>query len=115
MHPNVARLMTVKQYEQRSEPWYEVRKSLLTASDCASALDIPHYPSCKQSSRLELLKKKKYPEHFPFFTNAAMQFGIDYEDEARIKFEEATGEKVHEFGLILHPTIQWLGGKLYLL
>ena len=112
LHPNVARLLNVKQYAQRSEEWDDIRKGLLTASDVASALDIKPYETFSGSPRLELLKKKVYPERFPFVTNKAMQYGIDNEDSVRIKFEEKTGEQVLEFGLVVHPTIPWLAGTI---
>lgn len=111
MHPQVEHLLNMTQYEQRSPEWYEVRKGLLTASDVAAALNIPAFNSFKGSSRLELLKKKKYPERFPFFTNAAMEHGVKYESESIQKYEEVSGEKVLEFGLIVHPDIPWLGAS----
>jgi YqaJ-like viral recombinase domain len=38
-------------------------------------------------------------------------FGSRYEDEARQYFELVTGEKVVEFGLLLHPDNPWLAAS----
>ena len=58
VHPRVAALAGRTQYEQRTPPWYEVRKCMLTASDAYAALDIPCYENFKGSTRRDLLRKK---------------------------------------------------------
>ena len=44
-------------------------------------------------------------------TTAAMQWGIDHEDDARTAYEAHTGEVVDLAGFILHPSIPWLGAS----
>lgn len=110
MHPKVATLFQCKQYEQRTPEWYEVRKTLLTASDVAAALDVKPYESYKGSPRAELLRRKSQPES-GFTGNMFTAHGVKYEDEARVKYEATSGETVHEFGLLLHPELPWLGAS----
>lgn len=108
MHPKVSKLLTQEQYQQRTPEWYEVREGMLTASDVAAALDIKPYESYRGSPRKELLKKKL--EKTPF-SNMFTAHGNEYEDVARRKFEDATGESVLEFGLLVHPEHKWLGAS----
>lgn len=102
-------LLLRKQYVQRSPEWYQVRESMLTASDVAAALDIKPFPSFKGSAREELLRKKTTASGA--FSNRFTVHGTIHEDEARQKYEQMTGAKVLEFGLLVHPQHTWLGAS----
>lgn len=108
MHPRTRSLLERKQWAQRTPEWYEVRRSLLTASDVASALDIKPFASYKGSPRADLLKKKL--ENKPF-SNLFTLHGQKYEDEARDLMAAALGEQVIDFGLLVHPTHTWLAAS----
>jgi len=43
--------------------------------------------------------------------NIATEHGVRFEDEALEKYMERTGEKALLFGLIPHPTIDWIGAS----
>ena len=45
------------------------------------------------------------------FVNAAMQWGIDQESQARMAYEARTGAIVEEVGFIHHPALEWVGGS----
>lgn len=107
-HPKVADLLTRRQWAQRTPEWYEIRRSLLTASDVAGALDIKPYASYRGSPRTDLLKKKL--ENKPF-SNMFTAHGQKYEDEARDMMVAALGEHVLDFGLLVHPAHPWLAAS----
>jgi len=108
MHPKVADLLKRPQWEQRTPAWYEVRRTLLTASDVSSALDVKPYASYKGSPRADLLKKKL--ENKPF-SNMFTLHGQRYEDEAKDMMASVLGEKVLDFGLLIHPEHTWLAAS----
>tara|TARA_B100000927_G_C16422240_1_gene451862 strand:- start:255 stop:1040 length:786 start_codon:yes stop_codon:yes gene_type:complete len=105
MHPQVEKLLKLPQYEQRSPEWYAARKGKLTASDVPTVLGENHYKSPFQL-HLDKLGMGK-----PFTGNEATRWGQHYEDIAIAKYEQVYNKKNHEFGLIPHPTIPWLGGS----
>lgn len=92
---------------QRTEPWYEKRRQHITASLIASICGDNPY-----ESRVAALKKKVGCEP-PFRGNKATEHGNFYEDIAIRKFEETTGEKVLEFGLLesLREGEEYLAGS----
>lgn len=90
---------------QKSEEWLNQRKTMLTASDAATAIGKNKYETP------DGLLLKKCGLGVPFFGNEATRHGEKYEDEARILYEERYGEVVHEIGLVAHPTEPWLGGS----
>jgi putative phage-type endonuclease len=107
--PAVQRLLAQEQYQQRTPQWYAVRDTMLTASDVAAALDIKPFDSFSGSPRKELLKKKLSPT--AHFSNAFTAHGNQYEDVARCIYEERSGRKVLEFGLLVHAELKWLGAS----
>lgn len=109
LHPKAAALLAREQWEQRTPAWYAVRKRLLTASDVASALDIPPYPSYRGSSRAELLGRKR--ARTAFSSNMFTAHGQKYEDEARGLLEAALSERVEDVGLVKHASLDWLGAS----
>ena len=108
MHPKVIELLTRRQWAQRTPEWYEIRRTLLTASDVAGALEIKPFASYKGSPRADLLVKKL--ENKPF-GNMFTAHGQKYEDEARDMMASVLGEDVIDFGLLVHPTLPWLAAS----
>jgi len=107
MHPRVQELLAKgPQAEQRSIEWFELRGTMLTASDVASALGKNHFKSA-EALLLDKCgyKKKEGP-------NANTQRGIDLEPMVRDLYDARTGSKTHEFGLEQHPVHKWLGGSV---
>ncbi len=102
----VKRLQQIPQPEQRSPEWYEMRHSMLSASDWGSILGMSKYGGGKNQVLV-----KKCCDDVPFFTNAAMQWGIKYEAVAIQIYEHRNGVQVIEFGCIRHPTIHHLGAS----
>lgn len=101
----VIRLMDIPQPEQRSSEWYIFRDSMLTASDWGTILGMNHYSNPNQ------LLLKKCGKDIPFPSNAAIDWGVKYEDVAVQIYEKRNSEKILLFGCIRHPTINFLGAS----
>ena len=104
MHPTVKDLIEKHYEDQRSEAWYKLRNTMLTASDAAAAIGENPY-----EKPLDLIYKKC--GLVKFTGNNATAHGIKYEDEARVKYENEYNEKVHELGLCQHKIHDWLGAS----
>ena len=125
-----------KMPEQRTLPWYEFRKSRLTASPAAAYLLITDYEYnlsenniiCLDTQGTKLKKEwigKKHCNCFnsykheirqqvapdPWTTSAFMEHGVKYESIIRDIYEATENKKVLEFGIMPHPTINWLAAS----
>ena len=107
-HPKVVELLKCEQWEQRKPEWYERRKTLITASDCAGALGIPAFCGQRGDIRAELIKSKC---HNVFKGNMFTRHGCENEDMVRDRAMAVLGMKVLEFGLLVHPQLAWLGAS----
>lgn len=104
MDPKVAALIQKDYDAQKSEQWLQLRNTMLTASDAATAIGWNPYEKPK-----DLIVKKC--GHNKFTGNEATRWGERFEDEARDKYCDMTGEVSHEIGLAQHPKYPWLGGS----
>lgn len=100
----VIQLRNMYQPAQRSPEWYEMRNSMLTASDWGTVLGHNTY-----SNRDQVLLKKCGQDNF--ITNQAIQWGVKYEMVATMIYELRNNIKVLEFGVLRHPTIPFLGAS----
>lgn len=99
-------LLTVNQPVQRSLEWFEMRKGMCTASDICAILGEGKY-----KSRNDIILKK-CGKGKPFTGNKYTMHGQIYEDVAIGIYESRHNYiKVHEFGLIAHPTVSCLGAS----
>ena len=100
----VIRLKNIFQPEQKSKEWYEMRNTMLTASDWGTILGENHYSTPNQ-----VLLKKCGDD--AFFTNAAMKWGNKYESVAVLIYEYRNNVEILEFGCLKHPFISFLGAS----
>ena len=98
----IDRVKNAPQYAQRTPEWYEVRRSLMTASVVSSALGIKPFASFTGDVRREAIVNAV---HRKFKGNVATRHGVKYEDSVREKFDEIMGKKTKEYGLIIHKDI----------
>lgn len=105
LREQVCRLMEIPQPEQRSAEWYEFRDSMLTASDWGTILGMNPY------SNSNSLLLKKCGKDVPFPSNAAIDWGVKYEEVAVKIYERRNEVEILEFGCIRHPTIDYLGAS----
>ena len=94
--------------DQRSPEWYAIRLGKWTASSFAALMADP-----KTETFSGIVKDKAWErltgEPTDFYCNAAMQHGIDYEDEARGWYEFETGRMVEQVGFLVHPALPTVG------
>lgn len=93
---------------QRTTEWYEKRNNHVTASLMASVCNANPY------DRRSNAFKKKTGAGVPFTGNAATRHGNYYEQEAIEKYEERTGQKSLDFGLLesINDNEEFLAGRL---
>ncbi len=92
---------------QRTPEWYEARNTMITASDFAQALGCGKFGTQKQFYQ----KKCGYEEiSFDSFS-APLKWGVKYEPVACDAYAHKNGVTMHEFGLLRHPDIPWVGAS----
>jgi len=98
-------LKELKLPDQRSEEWYKIRESILTASSLADAIGEGHF-----STREELLLQKCGGPRgeVPF---SIVEWGVMYEPVATSFYEKLNNLTVLEFGLVPHPEFKIFGAS----
>jgi len=100
-------LRTLPKIEQRTPAWYDARQTLITASDFAQALGDGKFGTQKQ-----LIQKKCGFEEDHFNNSApALKWGCMLEDVACTIYAQRNGMVVHDFGLLRHPEISFVGAS----
>jgi len=98
-------LKELKLPDQRSEEWYKIRESILTASSLADAIGEGHF-STKEDL---LLQKCGGPRgEVPF---SIVEWGVMYEPVATTFYEKLNNLTVLEFGLVPHPEFKIFGAS----
>ena len=92
---------------QRSPEWFAARCGSLGASQLADALAKTKsgWGASRANLRAKLVVERLTGQQEESFTSAAMQWGVDKEEEARTAYSFLTGRNVVEVGLYKHPTI----------
>ena len=101
----VLKLLEIVQHPQRSKEWFAERHNKLTSSDVDTILGNNKY------SKPEEVLFKKCGLGKPFLGNEATRHGQKYETEAIKLYCERNNKKSLSFGLLPHPTIEWLAGS----
>lgn len=97
-------LLAAEYAEQRSQEWLDLRDNMITASDVASAIGENHYESVDAFIKKKVLRTK-------WAGNAATAHGTLLEPMVRALYDERTGRRSHEIGLVRHRTHHWLGAS----
>lgn len=92
--------------EQRTEEWYKMRETMLTASSLADALGKGHFKT-KES----LLIDKSSKDPLPYISNDIIEWGVKYEQVATTFYEKINNVNVLEFGLVPHPEFKIFGAS----
>lgn len=102
-------MITIHDVAQRSPEWLALRLGRFTAS-CAAELmskeDSAAYLGLVQDVAWERLTGQRAGD---VYVNAAMQYGIDVEPEARLWYEMDTGVSVREVGFVTNDAIESVG------
>lgn len=99
--------------EQRTDAWFAMRAGKATSSRVAAltAKTKNGWGASRRNTIAELVAERLSGACQDGFCNAAMQWGIDHEDDARRAYMERTGELVEEVAFIPHPEIEWAGAS----
>ena len=100
----VRELLAATYAEQRSEEWLAERENMITASDVASALGENRYESPESFIKKKVLRTQ-------WAGNAATAHGTLLEPLVRDLYDQRTGRKSHEIGIVRHKDYPWLGGS----
>ena len=101
----VKQLMKLPQPEQRSQAWYDMRYNMITASDIGAIIGYSKY-----QNRMKILRKKCGLGP-PFTGNFHTRHGQMFEPIATDIYATRNFTTVHEFGLIQHPKISFIGAS----
>lgn len=93
--------------EQRSESWYAARCGSLGASQLNEALATTKsgWGVSRENLKNRIIAERLTGVPAETYQNAAMQWGVDQEDNARTAYEASRGVFVQEMGIALHPTL----------
>ena len=99
--------------EQRSEDWFAQRVGKVTASALykVMARTKTGYGADRANYHAQLVAERLTGRPADSFSNAAMQWGIEQEAEARRVYSEMIGEAVAEIGFVDHPTLEMVGAS----
>lgn len=99
--------------EQRTEEWYAARLGKVTASRVADivAKTKTGYSTSRANYMAELICERLTGVRGDFYMNAAMQWGVEKEPEARAVYEAQTGALVTEVGFTPHNLIESAGAS----
>ena len=101
------RLLDLPKMEQRTPIWYEARQTMITASDFAQALGKGKFGTQKQFFQ----KKCGYEKDSFDMFKAALCWGVMFESVAADAYAYYNKCKLYEFGLLRHPTLDWVGAS----
>lgn len=101
------KICMIPKVEQRSDEWYNIRKSLITASDFAQALG-----KGKFGTTTDFYKNKcGYEDNNIDMSIPALQWGVRYEEVANMFYKMKMNVDVYEFGILKHPDISYVGAS----
>ena len=97
--------------EQRSEAWFQARLGKVTASAVADVLAKTKtgVSASRGNYLIKLAIQRVTSQSEESYTNDAMQWGIDNEDQARVAYEIASGKFVDQVGFVDHEIIDGFG------
>lgn len=100
-------------HEQRTDDWFSDRLGKVTASAVykVMARTKTGYGADRANYAAQLVTERLTGTKADSFTNAAMQWGIDTEAQARAAYEFHLGYTVSETGFHPHPTISMFGAS----
>lgn len=93
--------------EQNTPEWHQARCGSLGASSVAEALAKTKsgWGAGRKNTKARLVAERLTGSSPETYTNAAMQWGNDHEDDARVNYGFAQNVDVAQIGLVRHPTI----------
>lgn len=98
---------------QGTPEWFAQRLGHVTASRMSDVLAKGKAGEAvtRQKYRMQIIAERVSGRVAESFTSAAMEWGVEQEKFARIRYEADTGYFVDEAEFCFHPTIKWLGAS----
>jgi putative phage-type endonuclease len=96
-------MQIIKDVEQGSEEWLQMRLGCITASKMADLMSNGRGSKPSKTAEtymMKLIAERLTGESEPFFENAAMKWGTETEDQARAMYELNEGVDVEEVAFI---------------
>jgi len=93
--------------QQRSDEWYVMRHSLLSASNIWMALSTPARRNSLILEKCEPINKNRGP----IGLNSSLHWGQKYEPLAQMYYEQMYNATIKEYGCIKHSSIDFLGAS----
>lgn len=105
--------MEAENFVQGSVEWLQSRCGKVTASRLADVMAKTRngYGASRANYLAQLVAERLTGTPADSFTNAAMQWGIETEPQARREYEFTSNVEVVEAGFILHPAIPYAGAS----
>jgi len=99
--------------EQRTDDWFKARLGKVTASRVADVMAKTKTgpAASRQNYAAQLILERLTGEKADSFTNAAMQWGIDTEAEAKAAYAFRNDVAVQDVGFVDHPTVAMSGAS----
>jgi putative phage-type endonuclease len=99
--------------EQRTDDWFAARAGRVTASSLykVMARTKTGYGADRANYHAQLVAERLTGRPADSFSNAAMQWGVDQEANAREAYSALIGDSVAEIGFVNHPAIEWTGAS----
>lgn len=106
-------MIALPEMEQRSDEWFAARCGKATASVMSEILSKTRsgWGASRKNCEARLIAERMTGVPAASFTNAAMQWGIDHEDEGIDVYESCTGVETRLVGFVDHPTIKNSGAS----
>lgn len=105
--------MQYQDISQGSDAWKQLRLGKITASRIADVMSKTKsgYGAGRKNYMTQLMIERLTGTVAESYTNAAMQWGVDVEPQARDAYESDTGVLVQEVGFVPHPSIERAGAS----
>ena len=94
--------------EQRSAEWFKIRCGKVTASRVSDVIAKTKsgWGASRANYMAQLIAERLTGEVADSYSNSAMQWGTDHEDEARMAYEFYENAKVQEIGFVQHNDLE---------
>ena len=94
--------------EQRSDEWFAVRCGKVTASRVSDVIAKTKsgWGASRANYMAQLIAERLTGEVADSYSNSAMQWGTDHEDEARTAYEFYQNAKVQKIGFVQHQNLE---------
>ena len=121
INKSVINISKLKQPVQRSKEWYDARYNKITASEISSVIGTDMSYICENEKKKIYKKagfknsydlmKTKILQNDEFKGNIYTDWGIQFEPIATLIYEQRNKNRIIEFGLIEHPSINILAAS----